>query len=83
MRIKQEISTGIPRHEIEAKMVTNNKGNHRNSDVEKVITSNDLINVFEHDYLVDAQHADINEYLQSIASISYEEAYDNYINCVV
>lgn len=83
MRIKQKVSSGIPRHEIDAKMVGNNKVKNRSLDVENVGTSNDLINILEHDHLVDVQQVDINDYLQSIATITYEEAYDDYINCVV
>lgn len=80
-------------------------------DVEKIVTSDDLINILEDDYhsennyakraredefkipkidrnndieyLNDAEHIDIDEYLKSIATIIYNESYDQYINCKV
>lgn len=103
MRIKQKITKGIPRHAIETRM-GGAKANAQNLDVEKIATSDDLINILEDDYRnessygkkareheytndVDnpdgAQHTDVNDYLKSIASITYEESYDNYINCMV
>lgn len=75
-----------------------------NLDVEKIVTSNDLINILEDDYhsqnmyskkmhgidnfsntenLNDAQPANINEYIKQIASITFKETYENYINCMV
>lgn len=33
--------------------------------------------------LTDVQHADINEYLKSIATEIYEESFENYVNCMV
>lgn len=78
--------------------------NRQNLDVEKIATSNDLIDILEDDYhnetayaqkahdtdseveyLYDAHPIDINEYLKSIASITYEESYgyESYVNCVV
>lgn len=100
IRTKQKISTGIPRHSIETKI---NSSINQNLDVEKIATSDDLINILEDDYrnettytkrtrehqhnnvddLTDVQHADIDEYLKSIAAITYEESYENYINCTV
>lgn len=82
-------------------------------DVQKIVTSDDLINILEDDYqsesnyakraredgdvfkipkidafneieyLNDVEHIDIDEYLKSIASITYDESYEHYINCKV
>lgn len=105
MRVKQKISTGILCHAIEMK-INNRRAKNQSLDVDKIVTSDDLINILEDDYhnesaytkkirdsdncneepltqLIDAQHTDINEYLKAIASLSYEESYENYINCMV
>lgn len=101
MRIKQKISSGIPRHNLRTKN-SNRKINSQNLDVQKIVTSDDLINILEDDYnnenvltkkghdndseldyLNDAHPVDINDYLKSIASITYEETYENYVNCMV
>ncbi|XP_031630017.1 zinc finger protein 761-like [Contarinia nasturtii] len=103
VRIKQKISLGIPRHDLKTKMRCGKKGGE-NLDVEKIATSDDLINILEDNYqcessyskksrendstndidlINDAQPADISEYLKSIASITYEESYENFINCML
>lgn len=103
VRIKQKISLGIPRHDLNTKMKSVKKGGE-NLDVEKIATSDDLINILEDDYqsessyakknrendsnndndvVNDAQPVEISKYLKSIASITYEESYENYINCMV
>lgn len=102
MRVKQKISSGIPRHAIDFKL-KNRRAKNQCLDVEKIATSDDLINILEDDYhhnesaytkknrecvepltqLIDAQHTDISEYLKSIAWLTYEESYENYINCMV
>lgn len=98
-RIKKKISSGIPRHPIHT---SNSRTRNQNLDVDKIATSDDLINFLADDYRNettyvkrtreneqheedsnDAQHADINEYLKSIAALTYEESYENYINCMV
>lgn len=96
-RIKQKISTGVPRHSLKS----NVKLNSHISDVDKIATSDDLINILENDYHNeaicsrksietknnavedDAQPVDVNGYLKSIASVTYEESYENYVNCMV
>lgn len=107
MRIKQKISYGIPRHALRSKN-GGKKIDIQHLDVEKIMTSDDLMNILEDDYhneitytkrdhendngndseieyLYDAHPVDINDYLKSIASITYEETYEygNYINCTV
>lgn len=101
LRIKQKISTGIPKHSLHKKNSTR-KPKSQNFDVQKIATSDDLMNILEDDYhneniytkknhdtdseteyLTDAHPVDVNEYLKSIASITYEETYENYINCMV
>lgn len=102
MRIKQKISTGIPCHAIEMKLNAR-RAKNQSLDVEKIATSDDLINILEDDYhhnesaytkknrecveplthVIDAQHIDISEYLKCIAWLTYEESYENYINCMV
>lgn len=102
MRIKQKICTGIPCHAIEMKLNNRRRAKNQSLDVEKIVTSDDLINILEDDYhnenayakknrecvepltqLIDAQHTDISEYLKAIAWLTYEESYENYINCMV
>lgn len=101
MRVKQKVSTGIPCHAIEMKL-NNRRAKNQSLDVEKIVTSDDLINILEDDYhnenaytkkirdcdepitqMIDAQHTDISEYLKCIASLTYEQSYENYINCMV
>lgn len=101
MQIKQKITAGIPCHAIEMKL-NHRRAKNRSLDVEKIATSDDLINILEDDYhnesayrkkirdcdepltqLIDAQHTDISEYLKTIASLSYDESYENYMNCMV
>lgn len=101
MRVKQKICTGIPCHAIEMKL-NSRRAKNQSLDVEKIVTSDDLINILEDDYhnenaytkkirdcdepitqLIDAQHTDISEYLKAIASLTYEQSYENYINCMV
>lgn len=99
MRIRQKITIGIPCHAIEMKL-NNRRAKTQSLDVDKIATSDDLINILEDDYhnesaytkkirdepmtqLIDAQHADIAEYLKAIASLSYHESYENYMNCMV
>lgn len=103
MRIKQKISAGLPCHAIEMKLNNQRRAKNQSLDVDKIATSDDLINILEDDYhhnesaytkknrecvepltqLIDAQHTDISEYLKSIAWLTYEESYENYINCMV
>lgn len=112
IKIKQKIKSGIPRHMVELHKQTA-AGNNQNFDVQKIVTSDDLINILEDDYqnksnyakrtrddgdvfkipnietisgveyLDDVEHIDIDDYLKSIASITYDEAYEHYINCRV
>lgn len=102
MRVKQKISGGIPRHAIEIN-ARSGRLNNQSLDVEKIATSDDLINILEDNYrndssytkkereneqyieeaFTDGQHIDLTDYLKSIATITYEELYENYINCMV
>lgn len=49
MRIKQKLTKGIPRHAIETRM-SDTKANAQILDVNKIATSDDLINILEDDY---------------------------------
>lgn len=57
MRIKQKISKGIPRHAIRTRMSSINAGDAQNLDVEKIATSDDLINILEDDYRNESSYA--------------------------
>lgn len=47
IRIKQKISSGIPRHVVDTKF---NKSSNQSLDVDKIVTSDDLVNILEDDY---------------------------------
>lgn len=49
MRIKQKITVGIPCHAIEMKL-NNRRVKNQSLDVDKIATSDDLINILEDDY---------------------------------
>lgn len=92
IRIKQKILADVPQHSLKGN--PNNKTNSQSFDVDKIVSSDDFINILEDHYQSGAKntrecdsyhdHAtDFNKYLQSIASITYYESYENYINCGV
>lgn len=101
VRIKRKIQDGIPRHNME-------NGQHKDSnnlDVDKIVTSNDLIDILNDDYqnennsikqendfklmkidteieyLEEFEPVNIDKYLKSIASFSYNETYEPYVYC--
>lgn len=92
VRIKQKILADVPQHSLKSN--ANNKNYPQSLDVDKIVSSDDLINILEDHYQNGAennreseiyhdQSTDINKYLKSIASITYHDSYENYINCVV
>lgn len=88
VRIKQKILADVPQHSLKS------NPNLQTFDVDKIVSSDDLINILEDHYQNGAKNTreceiyhdqpiDFNKYLKSIASITYHESYENYINCVV
>lgn len=57
-RIKQKISKGVPRHSLKSNV--NGKTNTQHLDVQKIATSDDLINILEDDYRNETTYAEKN-----------------------
>lgn len=86
--VKRKTKLGIPHHVM---------GSHREPtilDVNKILSSNDLVHILEDDYhndqmkigpnaIEEAELVNMDQYVKSIASIIYEEYYEPCIRCAV